>query len=211
MDIFIVGAGKLAMELLEQSPRFGGSRVRPWVERGSGLGKSIVVHAGSGRELPHVCAFCAETGSALLELSTGSEVTAASGFPIVLCANTNILMLKFMSMVRTSGHLFKQYAISVTESHQATKKSVPGTAVHIAESFGVDASEVRSIRDVESQRHAFHEIVIEDGGCTVKLQSRVEGRAPYVDGVAAIVRAVSSHPLENRIYDVTELIECGWL
>jgi hypothetical protein len=34
---------------------------------------------------------------------------------------------------------------------------------------------------------------------------------PYVEGVAAIAHAVSLHPLENRHYDVVELIELGWL
>lgn len=223
MDILIAGAGKLAQELLGQSPKFGGAQVRPWGDRRSEAARSVVVHAGSGRELPDLCAFCDKTGSPLLELSTGSGLASAAGFPIVLCANTNILMLKFMSMLRKSGPLFRHYRISVTESHQATKKSVPGTAVHIAQSLGIEASAVLSVRDAGYQtsrlgfsqadlaRHAFHEVVIEDGGCTLRLQSRVEGATPYVDGVASIARAASTQPLENRIYDVTELIEYGWL
>jgi 4-hydroxy-tetrahydrodipicolinate reductase len=223
MDILIVGTGKLARELLEQAPRFNGFRLRPWAERGKEPRQSMVVHAGSGRELPDVCAYCGETGSVLIELATGSGIASSPDFPIVLCANTNILMLKFMSMLRTSGHLFRQYAVSLTESHQAAKKSLPGTAMHIAQSLGLDAAQVLSVRDAGLQaamlsispanlaRHAFHEIVIEGGGCTVTLQSRVEGATPYVDGVAAIAAAVSAHALENRIYEVTELIERGWL
>ncbi|MDI9690464.1 hypothetical protein QM326_38275, partial [Burkholderia cenocepacia] len=67
--------------------------------------------------------------SPLVELSTGSDLeTGTYGFPVVLCPNTNILMLKFMSMLETSGHLFRDCDISVTESHQAGKTSVPGTA-----------------------------------------------------------------------------------
>lgn len=223
MNVFIVGAGKLAHELLGQSAKFDGSKVHPWLARGGEHGRSVVVHAGSGRELPEVCSFCHETGSPLLELSTGSMLGAFSGFTVVICANTNILMLKFMSMLRTSGYLFRGSRISLTESHQATKTSVPGTALHIAQSLGLEESDVASIRDPDYQhavlgfpaahleRHAFHEVVIESGGCTVKLQSRVDGPAPYVEGVASIVRAVSLHPIENRLYDVTELIELGWL
>lgn len=223
MNVFIVGNGKLARELLEQPLKFTGCRVRPWDERGSSVTRAVVVHAGSGRELPDVGAFCEETTSPLLELSTGSELMTSSGFPIVICANTNILMLKFMSMLRTSGHLFLKHRISVTESHQATKKSLPGTALHIAESLGIGACDVLSVRDPEYQRsalglstksldrHAFHEVVIEADGCTLSLQSRVEGSTPYVEGVASIVRAVSTHPLENRLYDVIELVELGWL
>lgn len=223
MNVFIVGAGKLAQELLGQSREFGGASVRPWLARGGEHGLSVVVHAGSGRELPEVCAFCNETGSPFLELSTGSGVSSSPGFPVVICANTNILMLKFMSMLKTSGHLFRGNRILLTESHQATKTSVPGTALHIAHSLGIEESEVKSIRDPDYQhavlgfssaelaRHAFHEVVIESDGCTLKLESRVDGPAPYVKGVASIVRAVSRHSLENRLYDVTELIELGWL
>ncbi|MFP3617023.1 dihydrodipicolinate reductase, partial [Paraburkholderia sp. SIMBA_050] len=36
--------------------------------------QSIVVHAGSGRELPAAIAFCQATGSPLVELSTGSDL-----------------------------------------------------------------------------------------------------------------------------------------
>lgn len=223
MDVFIVGAGKLAGELLEQAPKFGGLHVRPWGERDSGLSRSVVVHAGSGRELPAVWAFCAETSSPLLELATGSTFNSVPSFPVVICANTNILMLKFMIMLRSSGHLFRDSRISVTESHQATKNSVPGTALHIAQSLGVSASEVESIRDADYQRsvlgvsaaslarHALHEVVIESDGCTVRLQSRVDGPAPYVKGVASIARVVSEQSLENRFYDVTEMIGMGWL
>jgi len=223
MDVYIVGAGKLAGELLEQAPKFGELHVRRWGTGGSGRGRSLVVHAGSGREVPDVWAFCTETGSTLLELATGSTFSSVPSFPVVICANTNILMLKLMIMLRSSGHLFRHSRISVTESHQATKNSVPGTALHIAESLGISASEVQSIRDAEYQRsvlgisaadlarHAFHEVVIQSDGCTVKLQSRVDGPAPYVEGVASIARAVSERSLDNRFYDVTEMIGMGWL
>lgn len=223
MNVLIVGAGKLAQELLAQSQIFGSLQVRHWPAGSGEHGRSVVVHAGSGRQLPEACAFCNETGSPLLELSTGSRVHASLNFPVVICANTNILMLKFMSMLRTSGHLFRGNRITLTESHQATKTSVPGTAVHIAQSLGIGEPEVKSLRDPEHQqsvlgfasadlaRHAYHEVVIEGGGCTLRLQSRIDGPAPYVEGVASIVRAVSVHSLQNRLYDVTELIDLGWV
>lgn len=34
-----------------------------------------------------------------------------------------------MNMIEKSGHTFSQYQISIIESHQANKTSVPGTAV----------------------------------------------------------------------------------
>lgn len=154
MQVIVVGTGKLATELLG-SHRLDPStcHVMAWseharteVQRSDDArrsdarrsdARSIVVHAGSGRELPAAIAFCQATGSPLVELSTGSDLeTGSHDFPIVLCPNTNILMLKFMSMLETSGHLFRDCRISVTESHQASKASVPGTAVGIGQSLG---------------------------------------------------------------------------
>lgn len=184
----------------------------------------MVVHAGSGRELDEVIAYYRETNSALIELATGSKLEIASPtFPVVLCPNTNILMLKFMNMLARSGKLFKGYHIEVTESHQAEKWSAPGTAIAIGQSLGLSANEVVSVRDPEEQlmalgipaehlsRHAMHAILIEDGACRISLETRVYGASPYADGVAKIVSAVASHQLENRVYAIDEFIEHGWV
>ncbi|MBY4693035.1 dihydrodipicolinate reductase [Burkholderia latens] len=235
MQVFIVGTGKLATELLG-SHRLDPAtfRVTPWpgtvtdeaAHRGadSGDARAIVVHAGSGRELPAAIEFCRATGSPLVELSTGSALEAGPhGFPVVLCPNTNILMLKFMTMLETSGHLFLDCRISVTESHQASKTSVPGTAVGIGHSLGVPAHDIRSVRDPAEQRdtlqipddqlgrHAFHRIRIEDGACSLQFESRVYGAAPYADGVSRIVDAVRQRELEPRLYSIVEFIHNGWL
>lgn len=225
MQVLVVGTGKLATELLG-SHRLAPAtcRVMAWSDPARGNVRSIVVHAGSGRELPAAIEFCRATGSALVELSTGSDLeTASHDFPVVLCPNTNILMLKFMSMLETSGHLFRDCHISVTESHQASKTSVPGTAVGVAQSLGVPAQDIHSVRDPAEQRdalqipddqlgrHAFHRIRIEDGACSLQFESRVYGASPYADGVSRIVEAVRQHELEPRRYSIVEFIHNGWL
>lgn len=225
MQVLVVGTGKLATELLG-SHRLAPAtcRVMAWSDPARGNVRSIVVHAGSGRELPAAIEFCRATGSPLVELSTGSDLeTASHDFPVVLCPNTNILMLKFMSMLETSGHLFRDCHISVTESHQASKTSVPGTAVGIAQSLGVLAQDIHSVRDPAEQRdalqipddqlgrHAFHRIRIEDGACSLQFESRVYGASPYADGVSRIVEAVRQHELEPRRYSIVEFIHNGWL
>lgn len=235
MQVLVVGTGKLATELLV-SHRLDPAtcRVLAWPERAAAEAahgdatpsdaRSIVVHAGSGRELAAAIEFCRATGSPLVELSTGSALeTGSHGFPVVLCPNTNILMLKFMSMLETSGHLFRDCRISVTESHQAGKTSVPGTAVGIGHSLGVPAHDIRSVRDPAEQRdalqipddqlgrHAFHRIRIEDGACSLQFESRVYGASPYADGVSRIIEAVRQHELEPRRYSVVEFIHNGWL
>ncbi|KVH33174.1 hypothetical protein [Burkholderia cepacia] len=240
MQVLVVGTGKLASELL------GAHRLDPatchvmaWPDgthndaRRSDArhgdaphigARSIVVHAGSGRELPDVIAFCEATASPLVELSTGSVLeTGAHAFPVVLCPNTNILMLKFMSMLETSGHLFHDCRITLTESHQAGKTSVPGTAVGIGRSLGVRPEDIRSVRDPDVQRnefavaddqlgrHAIHRICIDDGACSLQFESRVVGDTPYADGVSRIVDAVRQHDLEHRRYSIVEFIRNGWL
>lgn len=226
MQVFIVGTGKLATELLEA---LGVAAVAapaiPWANRDlNNKSPSIVVHAGSGRELQQVIAYCQASRSTLVELATGSDVeTAPRGFPVVLCPNTNILMLKFMHMVEQSGPLFNGYSIQLTESHQQQKTSVPGTAVSMAQALGLASAAVRSVRDPQQQvaelkipaehlaRHAYHHIVIEDPVCSVVLETRVYGASPYADGVARILVAIQSQALEDRVYPIGEFVAKRWV
>jgi 4-hydroxy-tetrahydrodipicolinate reductase len=224
MQIIIAGTGKLATELRSALKIEGFAPAISWADKGAQPDKSIVVHAGSGRELQAIAAYCEATRSPLVELATGSAIESMPiACPVVLCPNTNILMLKFMSMLEHSGPLFRGYDIKLTESHQASKTSVPGTAVHMASSLGLSSHDIQSVRDIGIQtadlqipepdlaRHAFHRVLIQDGSCSVKLETRVYGEAPYAHGVAQIVTAVATHELENRVYSVMEFIHNGWL
>jgi 4-hydroxy-tetrahydrodipicolinate reductase len=224
MQVIVVGTGKLATELLSSLKVDNGCQVIRWADRSHGANKSILIHAGSGKELEAVTTYCAATHSPLIELATGSNIESASyAFPVVMCPNTNILMLKFMSMLEQSGHLFRSHQIKLTESHQVNKTSAPGTAVSMARSLGLNDSDVRSIRNTNVQRtelhipeahlgrHAYHEIMIEDGECSLKFETRVYGESPYAGGVDRIVGAVRSQRLENRLYSITEFVGNGWL
>lgn len=224
MQVLIVGSGKLASELLSGLSLPAALTVRSWSSAPTAQGRSVVVHAGSGRELNDVIAYCRETNSVLVELATGSNIEVASPtFPVVLCPNTNILMLKFMNMLAKSGRLFEGYRIELTESHQAEKRSTPGTAVAIAQSLGLSAENVISVRDREEQltalripsehlgRHALHSVLIDDGTCRVLLETRVYGSSPYAHGVSKIVSAVATRTFENRVYAIDEFVEHGWV
>lgn len=224
MQIIIVGTGKLATELLGSLELDPICQVISWADKDQSTEKCIVIHAGSGRELPELLAYCLRTHSVLVELATGSQIQAASHeFPVVLCPNTNILMLKFMSMLAQSGPLFSGYQIRLTESHQEQKTSAPGTAVSMAHSLGLKGGDILSVRDPHAQktvlqipaehlaRHAYHQIVIEDAVCSVTLEARVYGASPYADGVARIIAAICSNALENRLYNISEFVEKGWV
>lgn len=224
MHVYIAGTGKLATELLEKlSPR-NGLVVSRWSTEANAIAKSIVVHAGSGREVCSIADFCARTSSVLVELATGSSLEGTQPtFPLVLCPNTNILMLKFMCMLERSGAMFTGCKIEITESHQAAKSSVPGTAVQMAKSLGVSETDINSVRHISKQsnelkiphehlaRHAFHRIDMQDGPCTISLETRVYGDSPYASGVQQIVEAIHQRELQSRVYSITEFIENGWV
>lgn len=224
MQVLIVGSGKLATELLNELSLGTSLTLHRWSNAPPKQDRSVVVHAGSGRELDDVIAYCRETHSVLIELSTGSKLEGTSPtFPVVMCPNTNILMLKFMNMLAMSGRLFTGCHIELRESHQAEKRSAPGTAISIAQSLGLSAEAVVSVRDRDEQlsalrippehlgRHAVHSILIKDGACCISLETRVYGASAYADGVARIISAASSHQLEDRLYAIDEFVECSWV
>ena len=98
----IAGSGKLARELLAGLA----PDARPWRDRTDAV--RAVVHAGSGRELPEILRFCRERALPLIELSTGTGIAdLADGVPVVVCANANLLMLKFMAMLARCGPWFR--------------------------------------------------------------------------------------------------------
>jgi 4-hydroxy-tetrahydrodipicolinate reductase len=225
MLIIVIGTGKLARELLNALPSLCSAKVVSWANADNAKGgDTVVIHAGSGRELEDVISYCHETGSALVELATGSEISSHDiDFPAVVCPNTNILMLKFMAMLASSGRYFKGCKLKIIESHQAGKTSVPGTAVNIAQSLDFPSEKIISIRDPREQqellkielehlaRHAYHRIEIGDGGCSIALETRVCDSAPYAEGVATIISAVISNNLEHRKYNIMEFVENGWV
>ncbi|TXI94605.1 MAG: dihydrodipicolinate reductase [Burkholderiaceae bacterium] len=224
MHVYVAGAGKLAKELLEGLVTRDGWSISRWDGRPIVDEKCIVVHAGSGREIVAISQFCQDTSSVLVELSTGSSLEASSpAFPVVICPNTNILMLKFMCMLERSGAMFKGSRIEIVESHQASKTSVPGTAVQIAHSLGAPIEEIVSVRSATQQlndlhipnehlaRHAYHRISIEDGPCKISMETRIYGETPYVSGVQQIIDAVRERELVCRVYSINEFIENAWV
>jgi len=222
-EIIIVGNGKLGRELLAELPLLCSAQVGSWPQPPREK-PAIVIHAGSGRTLEEVLRYCDATASVLMELATGSVLESrATTFPLILCPNTNILMLKAMNMITSSGALFRKHPVKIFESHQSGKTSVPGTAVSIAQSLGVAPAEIASIRDPQVQqtelgiapenleRHAYHRIEIGDDSTRLVIETRVVGNTPYAAGVASIVEAIQDNPLDNRLYHINEFIERGWL
>jgi dihydrodipicolinate reductase len=159
----------------------------------------------------------------LVELSTGLETeTLQPKFTLIVCPNTSLLLLKTMHFMKLYGGYFASNEISITESHQASKTSAPGTAYSFADSLKFPHHKVKSIRDPEVQnaigipkeyldKHAYHKIVIKDGTDEVTLETKVLGHNTYAQGVQKILEAVLQNTFEPRRYSVIDLIEMGWV
>jgi 4-hydroxy-tetrahydrodipicolinate reductase len=222
MKIFVVGSGKLANAILNSDTTFPSSEILKWETRNQKklMEKSIVVHAGSGRQLRECMDFCERTGSIFIELSTGLETEKTQpNFTLIICPNTSILLLKVLNIVKTFGSAFERNKISITESHQASKTTEPGTAYSFAKSLNFPLDRIVSIRDPETQlnqvgiprayldKHAYHKIVIGDGLDEVTIETKVLGHSSYVSGVKKIIETAMNNAFERKRYSVFDLID----
>jgi hypothetical protein len=219
-QVFIVGNGKLARELLENLSGENISRVVKWNNSNSLLlERCVVIHVGSGRELPDAIDYCTRTRSILFELSTtGTPIPGSVGFPVVICPNVNILMLQFMAMIKQAAPLFWGCKIEIAESHQSSKKSKPGTAVYLAKILGVPENDIHSERDPNIQkaeigipqrhldRHAYHKIVVSNQDTELKFETKVLGKTAYAVSLSFILDKVLRMKLPAGHYDIVELL-----
>ncbi len=225
MKIFVVGSGKLANAILTSNLSIQSCEILKWESKYQILNdKSIIVHAGSGRQLKECFEFCTRTNSLFIELSTGLETEKMEpGFPLIICPNTSILLLKTLYILKANGRYFEKYTISITESHQSTKKTEPGTAFAFAKSLNFPLNKIVSIRDPDIQqnkigipkeyldKHAYHKIVIKDENDEVTIETKVLGHNSYASGIQTIIEMVLKYRLENKKYTVLELIENNML
>lgn len=221
MKIFVVGAGKLANAILSAQLSTPACEVLAWEPAFvAGNEKALLIHAGSGRQLNECFDYCQRTHSVLIELSTGLETERMTpSFPLIICPNTSMLVLKMMSILRANGRIFATNQITITESHQAAKVTEPGTAYAFAKSLNFPVDEIVSVRDPEIQqreigiphdylgKHAYHKIVIKDGNDQVTIVTKVLGHNSYASGVKQIIDMVMPLELENKRYSILDLFD----
>lgn len=184
---------------------------------------SIAIHCGSGRQLESLLTFCENERVPLIQASSGQTLPGQLPTPVIDAPNLAIPMLAFLKGLPefwkpflTSGLGF---TVSVAESHQCTKKSVPETAKRMAKAVGFQPELIASIRSPVAQqalgvlfvhlpRHGCHWVTIEGHGVTIQLATRINGLQPYVDGARIIAeRVIKTLPhLHNRLYSAAELI-----
>ncbi|CAN5415052.1 hypothetical protein BH23BAC1_BH23BAC1_42750 [soil metagenome] len=225
MKIFIIGSGKLANAINTSGLSFPSCEIIKWENKLPAYKeKSIIIHAGSGRQLQEGLEFCKRTDSFFIELSTGLITEELDpNFTLIICPNTSLLLLKTLSIFRFYGSHFKEYKISIIESHQSSKRSIPGTAFSFAKSLSVPFDQIKSIRQKDIQIHkigipnefldihAYHKIVIQDGLDEVIIETKVLGHESYAKGVERIINAVLSNNLEKKKYSILDLIDAKLL
>lgn len=219
MKIIIVGNGKLSKSLTKGlAIRYS---IAKWDDYDKSLNaKNIVIHTGSGRQLNECVGYCNRTNSILLELSTGTSINNYDiQCPVIVCPNTAIPILKLMYIINKYGKMFRKYKIKITESHQKNKNTIAGTAVDIARSLEVPITEIKSLRDIDVQKnligipdqhldlHAYHQIIIEDEGCEIKLETKVLGHLAYVSGIKEIIEIVKEKELHSKIYPIIDILK----
>ncbi len=219
-NIIIAGNGKLSNSIMKNLPEYiSNSTVDLWENNEIyPLENKVIVHIGSGRQFEDVFNFCKKTKTPLIQGST--DITGSFNdveFTYIDAPNFNLLMLKFMNMIKQYGFHFKNNKISITESHQESKRSLPGTAYELAKSLGLDSEKIKSIRDPYMQTrqygipeehlnlHAFHEINIGDESTSINIKTLVKGHESYAEGIAAIINSLGN--LKNNYYHIMDLIE----
>lgn len=220
--IIIAGNGKLAHSILNGLPKYiNNCNIDLWENNGQHPDdQKVIVHIGSGRQYADIISFCEKTKTPLIQGS--SDITGNFNnvkFTFIDAPNLNILMLKFMYMLKQNGKLFQNNKITIIESHQELKKSLPGTAIEFSKSLGFDSAKIKSIRtpDVQEKQygipkehlklHAFHEIEISDENTSIIFRTLVKGHESYMTGLAAVINALGS--LKDNYYHIIDLLEMG--
>jgi len=227
--IYVAGHGKLASKIhtdlkkIAQDQDLHIEDVTNWDHHSSDdtdTSRVLCIHAGSGKQYQEMLSYCQNNHTPLFQCSTGitypEELFIDIPFIFVDAPNFSVMIVKFLYMLEDFGSLFHEYEIAITESHQATKTSLPGTAREMVKSLAVDPKGIKSIRDPEIQRnqfeipeehlglHALHVIDIGTDDCRISFKTQVYGLNPYLVGMAKLLRNIDM--LSPGKYTLPDLI-----
>ena len=223
MVVVIAGSGKLVTSLLKNKELQLKYFFQKW-DTFDKKQKAVVLHAGSGRQLDEIKQYCSSHQALLIQLSTGQGITGYNNsFPLIVCPNISLLIVKFMFMLEKFGEHFKNYEIQLIESHQSEKKSIPGTALFFSDSLNLDHEKIISVREKKVQQevlnipdefmnsHAYHKIQIKDNDAELVFETKVYGHESYVKGVEKLLNVISEKKFDNKMYNITDLIALKYL
>ncbi|MDC7220077.1 MAG: dihydrodipicolinate reductase C-terminal domain-containing protein [Spirochaetales bacterium] len=221
-ECIVVGNGKLAEQIKKDLPLYLDITVKSYEQGTSCDGQSVFVHIGSGRQYEEALARAIEGNSCFIQAATEKDIKLNPPSRGALCylhaPNLDLNIVKFFYLLSQASDIFKGEASSVTESHQAAKTSVPGTAYKICDYLDFPKANIESIRDPDRQsdmgigrpeQHAYHRIQFGGASSHIALETYVEGLESYVTGLAKIIGA-SVH-LDKQNYEVEDLLKLNLL
>ncbi len=225
--VVIVGHGKLANAISDHLPeldRTNGSirSIRNYDEVTDKDTATMLIHVGSGRQYHDSLAWAVRHHAAFIQAATEKAMLMVPPEPgnivYIHAPNMAIHLMKLLYWLSLGAKLFQHDTMTMTESHQATKTSAPGTAYKMCHLLGIDTKDIRSIRDPAIQQtlnittlnqHAYHEIVIGGPQSHLKIMTKIEGFIPYVEGLYKILTALPNMPANN--YEVEDLVAKGYV
>lgn len=224
IHFIIAGKGKLAKAIQDVLDREGFNWLpfKETIVGGDSMrANTIVVHCGSGRELPSALDWCEKNQVVLIQASTGQSLPEKVDAPVITVVNLVMAIPKFINQLHQLKALFPKAWIKIVESHQETKKTVPGTAVEMAKALGVPEEEIVSIRNKAEQLalgipeehldgHGYHFITITDSGATLRLQTAVNGREPYGYGLIELGKKILELSLAPGHYKTGDILGITW-
>ena len=227
--IYVAGHGKLAkiihtdLQRIARNHHLDIENVINWDLRpadNEDTSRILCIHAGSGKQYQEMLSFCQNNNTPLFQCATGitypEELFLNIPFIFVDAPNFSIMIVKFLYMLEELGLLFHEYDISITESHQTAKTSLPGTAREMAKSLGVDPRQIKSIRDKETQRdqseipqqhieqHALHMIDIGSEECKISFKTQIYGLNTYLVGIVKLLQNIDK--LSPGKYSLPDLV-----
>lgn len=235
VHLTIVGMGKMRDLIWTSGITTSMSNVRESLHqyRGEDLRPDemeIAVHVGSGRLIPDLIENCEYWKIPMIQASsslrdTDGEIISIPenvGFPVINAPNLALPVVALFRVLPILGDLMKDLKLSVRvlESHQASKTSTPITAQKMAGYFGAEPDIVCSIRDTVTQQtllnvpkehldgHAHHYLTLESGGVEVGIQTKINGRNPYIAGLELVVKKIveAGDSLQPGIHQLDEFM-----
>ena len=168
--------------------------------------------------------------------------TAAAGvFAVIapnMCKQIVALQAALAQMAKDFPGSFSGYALSVAESHQATKADTSGTAKAVADTLAAltgapfDHADIARVREPAAQLagggaahtgvapvpeaalggHAFHTYRLAAEGIEFQIRHNVSGRATYAEGTIDAVRFLARQVAAGtaqRLFDMQDVLRAG--
>ena len=221
--VIIVGNGNLANSILENLAKdHENIDLLKYDKNIIADHNSIFIHVGSGREYRDSLDLAIRFNSSYIQAATENDIKMTrplnKNVRFIHAPNLDINIIRLFCWLKKGKDLFENEPKSILESHQASKKSKPGTAYKFCDILQIQKENFKSIRDREYQQklninnldqHAYHRIEIGGMNSNIVIETKIEGLLSYVNGLYKIIGALDK--LDFGCYEIEELVDAGFL